>query len=175
MLHDPDDPPPIPSVSDFWWGWLNRCAEECMRFARIFGLIVLALMLYAGLLLFLLLPAHAQSTKYLVPNPNPPALIFPHYRDWASHRTPHCINCRPLSEYEWAETDDGLEVLIDGQWCSVRPEHHIIKGLSPRRKFAHACFQPFLPPNPRRKGMTSFGQPLQGCARLLCFTGVPKR
>jgi hypothetical protein len=33
MEHDPDDPPPGPDH----WGFLNRWAEEAMRWARTFG------------------------------------------------------------------------------------------------------------------------------------------
>jgi hypothetical protein len=36
MEYDPDDPPP--AGSDYW-GFLNRWAEECMRYARLFGFI----------------------------------------------------------------------------------------------------------------------------------------
>jgi hypothetical protein len=36
MKHDPDDPPP--AGSDYW-DFLNRWAEECMRYARLFGFI----------------------------------------------------------------------------------------------------------------------------------------
>jgi hypothetical protein len=35
MEYDPDDPPP----ADDYWGFLNRWAEECMRYARLFGFI----------------------------------------------------------------------------------------------------------------------------------------
>jgi hypothetical protein len=35
MEYDPDDPPP----ADDYWGFFNRWAEECMRYARLFGFI----------------------------------------------------------------------------------------------------------------------------------------
>ena len=35
LQHDIDDPPPGPD----YWGFLNRWAEECLRFARLFNLI----------------------------------------------------------------------------------------------------------------------------------------
>jgi hypothetical protein len=35
MEHDPDDPPP----GEDHWGFLNRWAEELLRYARFFGLI----------------------------------------------------------------------------------------------------------------------------------------
>jgi hypothetical protein len=35
MEHDPDDPPP----GEDYWSFLNRWAEECMRYARLFGFI----------------------------------------------------------------------------------------------------------------------------------------
>ncbi len=36
MEHDPDDPP---VVEEFYWDFLNRWAEECLRWLRAFGLI----------------------------------------------------------------------------------------------------------------------------------------
>jgi hypothetical protein len=35
MECDPDDPPP----GEDYWGFLNRWAEECLRYARLFGFI----------------------------------------------------------------------------------------------------------------------------------------
>lgn len=36
MEHDHDDPPP---VEDDYWSFWTRWAEECMRYARLFGFI----------------------------------------------------------------------------------------------------------------------------------------
>jgi hypothetical protein len=37
MTHDDDDPPPQQTWSDQVWWFLNRYAEECMRYARLCG------------------------------------------------------------------------------------------------------------------------------------------
>jgi hypothetical protein len=42
MDHDPDDPLPIECC---YWGFWNRLAEDCLRFARLFGLITVLIVL----------------------------------------------------------------------------------------------------------------------------------
>lgn len=37
--HDADDPPPKVGYSDLQWWFLNRWAEQCMRYLRMLGLL----------------------------------------------------------------------------------------------------------------------------------------
>lgn len=39
MDHDQDDPPPVWSLKDWYWQYMNRAAEQGMWWARIIGLI----------------------------------------------------------------------------------------------------------------------------------------
>lgn len=41
VLYDDDDPPPQVGYSDLHWWLLNRWAEQCMRWARMWGFLVL--------------------------------------------------------------------------------------------------------------------------------------
>jgi hypothetical protein len=86
------------------------------------------------------------------------------YIRWASQKTGNCCNnqdCRPLKPEEWRQSEVGLEIKIEDQWCPVNREHFLIRGKSPNGDFAHACIRPvtvpWLPP----------------CTRLLCFVGIP--
>src|SRR5260221_1914109 len=82
------------------------------------------------------------------------------YQGWSSQVTGNCCNnqdCGVLSVDEWRETDAGTEILINGTWCPVKPEHFIITGKSPDATVAHACIQ-YKPYKPT-------------CEQLLWFVG----
>lgn len=89
------------------------------------------------------------------------------YRSWTSRKMPQgcCSNqdCSPLKPEQWRETNSGIEVEIEGQWCPVTPEHFVITrgAKSPDGEMAHACIN-------RRAYM------IPPCARLLCYMGNTK-
>lgn len=88
------------------------------------------------------------------------------YRNWSSQKIQNCCNnqdCRAYRDDEWRETDNGQELLIDGEWCPVLQEHRLIRGKSPNWETAHACVRPKMP-----------GSNVAPCDRFLCFVGVPK-
>jgi hypothetical protein len=91
------------------------------------------------------------------------------YRKWSSQKTGNCCNerdCRPLRAEEWRETNGGVEVKIDNEWCPVSQEHFIITGKSPDGTAPHACI--------RSRNFVDAYNNATNCRRLLCFVGEIK-
>jgi hypothetical protein len=122
---DPDDP--IPIESDYWSFW-NRRAEDCLRLARLFGL--LTLLVVFGLPQ----PAKAQSTAYGVACDTPDQIRRFILAEDAT-ATLAAINvekpqsCAVMSVSFFVGSNDGTIVTKDGVWTIT---HVLIVGVVTR-------------------------------------------
>jgi hypothetical protein len=85
------------------------------------------------------------------------------YMYWSSGKVAYCCNnvdCGSLSDDTHRQTADGPQVLIDGEWCRVEPQHYLVRGHSPDWAVAHACV-----------GRTEYWRSRPPCERLLCYVG----
>src|SRR5260221_8124756 len=111
-----------------------RVFEGCFAFILLCLAAIVGIFIMLGIAVFIG-TAHAQHNHSAGHND---------YQGWSSQATGNCCNnqdCGELTKDEWRETDTGTEVLINGTWCPVKPEHFIVTGKSPHQTVAHDCIQ----------------------------------
>lgn len=86
------------------------------------------------------------------------------YQNWINKRDKGCCNnqdCGTLKEEDERQTASGVEVRVEGVWCSVESWHYLKRGNAPDWSTAHVCVQKATVP----------GTPV--CPRLLCYQPKP--
>jgi hypothetical protein len=87
------------------------------------------------------------------------------YQNWVNQQDKGCCNdqdCGELREEDERNTRDGVEVRIEGQWCSVQSFHYLKRGNAPDWATSHVCVLKYQ--NPVGKSV---------CERLLCYQPKP--